>query len=133
MPKILSFNEFLTMPKKIRVEVPASYASNRSSQLDEATRTTVGRYTARRDQPHFQGDEYHGHADVPGGYEVSWNISGSRRHPGKFPANVPSDAKAAVAKVLGVSADLLECYRVQDEVINEEILLFELRQPSDTP
>jgi hypothetical protein len=81
----------------------------------EAARVTVGRYTARRDQPHFQGDEYHGHADIPGGYEVSWNISGSRRHPGKFPAQIPADARAAVANVLGVDPTKLEGYRVDDD------------------
>src|ERR1017187_9793200 len=99
---------------KIRVEVSDSV------QLNEAKQATVGKYTARRDQPHFQGDEYHAHAEVPGGYEVSWGMSGARRHPNKFPAQIPADARAAVAKVLGVKPNLLEGYRILDDTINEE-------------
>ena len=129
MPKFIGFKEFNSLPKKIRVEAPEHLLPAKPQRLNEATQTTVGRYTARRDQPHFQGDEYHGHAEIPGGYKVSWNKSGSRRHLNKFPANVPSDAKAAVAKVLGVSPDLLESFRVQDEEIGEDVLLFEVKQP----
>jgi hypothetical protein len=94
--------------------------------LDEAARATVGNFTARRDQPHFQGDEYHAHADVPGGYEVSWNRSGSRRHENKFPATVPNDAKLAIAKVLGVPPGILEGAVVLDEVLDEHVFLVEV-------
>ena len=94
-------------------------------RLDEATRASVGKFTARRDQPHFQGDEYHAHVDIPGGYEVAYGKSGARRHPNKFPADVPKDAKKAVAKVLGVSVDLLEVYKIHDDRIGEDVLLFE--------
>jgi hypothetical protein len=52
-------------------------------ELSEATRATIGRFTARRDQPHFQGDEKHAHVD-DGGNEYSWTLSGKRKHPGKF-------------------------------------------------
>jgi hypothetical protein len=85
-----------------------------SQVLEEATRATVGQYTARRDPPHFVGDEYHGHVDVGGGHEISYGqISHKRRHPSKFPAQIPRDAKLAIAKVLGVQADLLESFWVK--------------------
>ena len=124
---MLTFKEFRNLPKKIRVEAPDHLLPSRPERLDEATRATVGRYTARRDPPHFQGDEYHAHAEIPGGYEVSWSKSGSRRHPTKFPANIPQDAKQAVANVLGVAIDLLETYRVHDEALGEDVLLIEVR------
>lgn len=91
--------------------------------LNEATRKTVGNFTARRDAPHFQGDEYHAHADVPGGYEVAWSKSGARRHENKFPAQIPNDALLAVAKVLGVDPSILESFKWFDTVLNEEVFL----------
>jgi hypothetical protein len=115
-----TFKEFIA--PKIRVEVPSAL----KIQLDEATRASVGKYTARRDPPHFQGDEYHAHSEVGGGYEVSWGVSGARRHPNKFPEQIPADAKLAVAKVLGVNADLLEGYRVFDDTVNDDVLLIEV-------
>ena len=97
--------------------------------LEEAKKAAVGKRTAFRHQPHFQGGEYHGHCDLPGGYQVSWTISGQRLHPSKFPADnkIPNDAKAAVAKVLGVSSDLLEGFLSYDEKEGKEIILFELK------
>lgn len=64
-----------------------------------------------------------------GGYQVSWTISGQRLHPSKFPADnkIPNDAKAAVAKVLGVSSNLLEGFLSYDEKEGKEIILFELK------
>lgn len=115
------FKEFYATTRKILVEVPENI------QLNEATRSTVGKYTARRDPGHFDGDEYHAHAETPGGYEVAWGISGSRRHPQKFPAKIPADAKAAVAKVLGISVDLLEAFTFRDETIGEDVLLLEIK------
>lgn len=112
------FKDFLNI-RKIRVETS-------QQRLDEATRRTVGNFTARRDPPHFQGDEYHGHAAIPGGYEVSWGISGARRHPNKFPAVIPADARQAVADVLGVSVSKLECFKIHDDVIDEDVFLVEL-------
>jgi len=129
MTTLMTFKEFLALPKKIRVEAPEHLLPKNPQQLDEATRATVGNYTARRDQPHFQGDEYHAHADIPGGYEVAWGKSGARRHPNEFPATVPKDAKAALAKVLGVSVDLLETFKVHDDTIGEDVLLFEVSEP----
>ena len=94
----------------------------------EATRATVGRFTAHRNQPHFTGDQYHGHCDVGGGYHVAWTVSGKRRHPSKFPARVPQNAKAALAKVLNVSVDLLESFWVREA--GRRVLLFEVREPA---
>src|SRR5580692_3847576 len=115
----------ISAPKKIRVEMPASILHG----LVEATRRTVGRYTARRDPPHFQGDVYHAHSDIPGGYEVSWNETGTRRHPNKFPAQVPADAKAACARLLDCDPDLLESSIIFDQEVGEEIYLLEVWQP----
>ena len=126
---VMGFKDFLGRHKKILIELPEKNALSILERLDEATRATVGRYTARRDPPHFQGDEYHGHADIPGGYEVAWGVSGARRHPNKFPAEIPADAKAAVAKVLKVSVDILETYAVHDEKVGEEVILIEVREP----
>lgn len=98
--------------------------------LNEATRATVGLFTARRDHPHFQGDEYHGHADVPGGYEVAWTVSGARRHENKFPAQIPNDARLAVAKVLGVDAAILESYRWFDDILQETVYLILVGRPA---
>ena len=138
----MTFKQFIAklrpkVTKKIRIEVPAEFAqqlhdSANREVLKEATRETVGRYTARRDPPHFQGDEYHGHAELPGGYEASWGVSGKRRHPTKFPAAVPADARVALAKVLGVDADLLEGFLIYDNQVKETVLLLELKVPLDS-
>jgi hypothetical protein len=125
---IMRFKEFISLLKKIRVEVPEHLLPTKPEKIEEATRSTVGNFTARRDPPHFQGDEYHAHVDIPGGYEVAWGKSGSRRHPNKFPTAVPNDAKAAVAKVLGVEVDMLESFKVRDENLGEDVLLFEVRE-----
>jgi len=100
--------------------------------LEEAKKATVGKQAAFKHQPHFQGGEYHGHCDLSGGHQVSWTISGKRLHPNKFPADdrIPNDAKLAVAKVLGVSKDLLEGFIAYDEKENKEIILFELKGES---
>ncbi len=115
LEEIQSCNKILIVVEDLQTEI-----------LNEATRATVGRYTARRDPPHFQGDEYHAHADIPGGYKVAWSISGVRRHPKKFPATFPNDAKLAVAKVLGVDPELLEAYRWFDDSVGEEVYLVEI-------
>jgi len=101
--------EELLRPNKILVVVDGP------ELLTEATRATVGLFTARRDPPYFQGDEYHAHAAVPGSYEVAWTTSGTRRHENKFPAQIPNDARLAVTKVLGVNPDLLESFRWRDD------------------
>lgn len=100
--------------------------------LKEAKKATVGRRTAYKHPPHFQGGEYHGHCDLDGGRQVSWTISGQRHHPKKFPANdkIPKDAKMAVAKVLGVSVEILEGYFAYDEQEKGEAIIFELNSES---
>jgi len=104
----------------IRVELTPSL-------LTEATQAQVGRFTARRDPPHFVGDERHGHCDIGGGCEVAWTISGVRRHPSKFPTQIPYDAKAAVAKVLKVSPDILEAFWIEED--GKRVLLLENHDP----
>jgi hypothetical protein len=99
----------------VRIELPTALLLEKRSVLTEATRAEVGGFTARRDPPHFAGDTYHGHCDVGRGYEVSWSVSGARRHLSKFPAQVPHDAKIAVAKVLNVSADILEAFWIDED------------------
>jgi len=91
--------------------------------LNESTKAKVGNYVARRDSPHFQGDDYHAH--VPDGKnEYSWYKDGSRKHPGKFKEPVPRNAKAAAAKVLNVDVSILE-NKLSDADVNE---LLELLQ-----
>ncbi|MCX6584232.1 MAG: hypothetical protein NT166_29000 [Candidatus Aminicenantes bacterium] len=114
---MIGFKEFLNRPRKIRAEVPKHLLPDNYESLDEAVRAKVGRYSARLDSPHFQGDEPHCHIKMPDGHEVSWNKSGTRRHPNKFPAKAPRDGKAAGAKALGVSPNILEGYRFFDETI----------------
>jgi hypothetical protein len=104
-------------------ETPGIHIELQPDLLAEATRAEVGRFSARRDKPHFARDERHGHCDVGGGYEVAWTVSGVRRHPSKFPAQIPYDAKAAVAKVLGVSPDILEAYWLDDD--GKRVMLLE--------
>jgi hypothetical protein len=125
MPRLIGFKEFHNL-KKIRVEASQKFVDSLST-ISEATRKTVGNYTARRDPPHFQGDEYHAHSDVGGGHEVAWGISGKKRHEGKFPANVPKDAKLAIAAVLGVEVTRLESFVAFDAVLGEKVFLIEVR------
>ena len=127
---MLTFKQFLKI-KKLLVEVSPEL---QRQVIDEATRKAVGNFTARRDPPHFQGDEYHAHADVPGGYEVAWSISGKRRHETKFPTHIPNDAKQAVADVLGVDVSVLETYVAFDSVADENVYLIEVVDVSqETP
>lgn len=79
-----------------------------SETLTENTRATVGRYTARRDAPHYPGDTYHAHVK-DGSNEYSWRDNGSRKHQNKFGKKTPpKDAKQAAATVLGVDPTILE-------------------------
>ncbi len=67
----------------------------------------------RVEGPHFPGDEKHTHAYLPHGYEVTYNQSGSRRHPNKFPLEVPKAIKQNIAKMLKIPVDVLgESYGV---------------------
>lgn len=116
----MAFYEYVSAGGTISVELPVSL-------LSEATHAQVGRHDARRDPPHFAGDVYHGHCPLPGGYEVSWDMTGKRRHPNKFPAHVPADAKAAVAKVLKVPVGILEAYWFDEN--GQKKLLLEAWEP----
>jgi hypothetical protein len=130
--------EYLEKPqkdKKLRVVVTVDQKhldQLGKEVLEEAKRATVGKQTAFKHQPHFQGGEYHGHCDLSAGNQVSWTISGQRLHPNKFPADdkIPKAAKMAIAKVLGISVDLLEAFIAYDEQENREIILFELKTES---
>ncbi len=86
----------------------------------------VNGHTLRKDPPHFNGDEYHVHAELPGGYEASWGVSGKRRHPNKFPAHVPKAIVDAAATILKVSSDLLESFWIQED--GKKTLLFEIKE-----
>jgi hypothetical protein len=63
---------------------------------------------------------------LDGGHQISYTISGKRLHPNKFPAGdrIPKDAKLAIAKVMGVSVDLLESYIAFDDTEGTEVILF---------
>jgi hypothetical protein len=99
----------------VHIELSPALLLEKTNLLTEATRAQVGRFTARRDPPHFAGDTYHGHCDVGGGREICWSVTGLRRHPSKFPAQIPHDAKAAVAQVLNVSPDILEAFWIDED------------------
>lgn len=103
------------------------------TRFDECIRVIEEGYTkdvdgipVRKDGPHFHGDDYHVHIELPGGYEVSWMRKGKRRHPNKFPAEVPDNVKAAAAKRLGVSPTVLEWFEVDDETLKRRIILVEI-------
>jgi hypothetical protein len=93
--------------------------------LEEGWKRVNG-HTLRKDSPHFKGDEYHVHAELPGGYEATWGVSGKRRHPNKFPAHVPAAIIDAAAKILKVSPDLLETFWVQET--DHRKLLIEIKK-----
>jgi ribosomal protein L29 len=116
--------------KPIKVIVCLWPTNDLLSRIDEATTKTIGRYTARRDPPHFQGDEMHGHCKLPGGKEIAWTVTGKRRHPNKFPADskIPQDAKAAIAALLGVDSNIFEAYETFDEVEQEVVFILERRK-----
>jgi hypothetical protein len=77
------------------VEAP-KHLLQEAQQLGGATGATVGKYTARRDPPHFQGDEYHAHAEVPGGYEIGGDLFLFAIQTN--PAEVPKEAKSCRCK-----------------------------------
>ncbi len=116
-----------TKMKKTRIIIRVPEGDDILLAMNEAAKATVGRNTAFRHPPHFVGGEVHGHCDLPGSHQVSWTITGSRLHPGKFPADdkIPKDAKAAVAAVLGVKAELLEAYMAYDEMEKSDVFVVE--------
>jgi hypothetical protein len=96
-------------PKRIIVDCP-------KRMLNERTIKRIGKYQIEKDPPHTGGDEYHAHCKL-GGYEVCWTPSGKRRHPNKFPADnkIPYNVKKAIADILGIKPEILECYQTIDE------------------
>lgn len=101
--------------REVRIEAP---------QMLLETWKKIDGFLLRKDPPHFQGDEYHVHAPLSGGYEASWGVSGPRRHPSKFPADVPSGLRKAAAKFLKISPDLLEAWWIGHP--GEKVLLLEV-------
>ena len=96
------------------------------AELLQETWKRVNGHILRKDPPHFNGDEYHVHAELPGDYEASWGVSGKRRHPNKFPAHVPKAIVDAAATILKVSSDLLESSWIQED--GKKTLLFEVKE-----
>lgn len=115
--EVLEQSAFIEQLGQVQVEY-------QSQELLLETWKHVGRHTLRKDPPHYNGDDYHVHVPLPGGYEASWSISGARRHPNKFPAKVPKGVRDAAAQVLGIEVDLLECFWIQKN--NEQVLLIEV-------
>ena len=81
-----------------------------------------------KDSPHFNGGEYHGHVDMPGGKQVSYTVSGDRLHKNKFPNHVPQGVKDSISQGLGVSSDMFESYDVYDEILGANVILLEYKQ-----
>jgi hypothetical protein len=120
----------------IVVEVGEELFDAHLSELTESRTKMVNGLPVRKDSPHFQGDQTHATITLAGGKEVTWNRSGSRRHPNKFPADVSPKWKAAIAKVLDVLPDILEWREVRSEGTGESYLLVEkksaLKQLAET-
>lgn len=109
----------------IIVEVGEELFDQHLSELTESHTENVNGLPVRKDSPHFQGDQVHATIKLGRGKEVTWNRSGSRRHPNKFPANVSPKWKAAIAQVLDVSPDILEWHEVRNDETGERYLLVE--------
>src|SRR3954469_22135371 len=110
-------------PRHIVVETIGSQFDEGIRLIEEGFTKDVDGINVRKDDPHFQGDDLHVHIELPGGYELSWMRNGRRRHPKKFPANVPNNTKVAAAKVLGVSPTILEWFEVEDEQLRRRVVL----------
>jgi len=113
----------VTGPRKIIVLVPPNILPQEITLLQEGKTVTIKGVTIRKDSPHFQGDVVHAHSSLPGGYEVSWGQDMRRRHPSKFPSNVPNATRNTIAAVLNVSPDLLEASIAVDK--GEHVILIE--------
>lgn len=108
----LSFKDFVAKKEGQQQERPSESLSlpERPLLLDEATRATVGRYTARRDKPRIENGKVitHAHVDLPGGYQVTYDDQYKRHHPNKFPNHVPKGSKQAIGQVLNIDWRKLE-------------------------
>jgi len=102
----------------IRVELPARLFAGQAHFLN-------ARFTIQR-TPTGAHDEYHRKCNIEGKWVVVLKVSRVHRHPSKFPAPVPPDTKAAVAKMLnGSSPDFFEAYWIEDH--EKRVLLLEGR------
>lgn len=105
----------------IQVELPAPL-------FEEKDRVLNARFILQR-TPTGAHDEYHGKCDIGGKCVVALKVSRVHPHPSKFPAPVPPDAKAAVAKMLnGASPDFFRAYWIEDD--GKRVLLLECRLAS---
>jgi len=115
--EVLEDAAFIEMLGPVRVECYSQGLLNESWKH-------VNGHTLRKDPPHYNGDDYHVHAPLLGGYEASWSMSGARRHPNKFPARVPKGVRHAAAEVLGIDVALLECFWIDED--DQRLLLLEI-------
>jgi hypothetical protein len=113
-------------PTEIVVETIGSQFDECIQIIEEGFTKNVDGIAVRKDSPHFEGDDVHVHIELPGGYELSWMRNGRRRHPRKFPANIPDKTKAAAARVLGVSPTILEWFEVDDDALGRRVVLVEI-------
>ncbi len=114
---------------KLVISLPESHFDEIGLLQMNESKETTGRYVAYRHAPHFQGGEYHGHCDLPGGYQLSYTATGKRLHPNKFPSDdkVVKDAKLAIAKVLNIHVDIFESYVAYDEIEHKDVILLTLK------
>ena len=69
MTRLAEYLEKLQKDKKLRVIVAVEQKhldKLGKKVLEEAKKVKVGKQTAFRHPPHFQGGEYHGHSDLSG-------------------------------------------------------------------
>jgi hypothetical protein len=105
----------------IQVELPAPLFARQASALN-------ARFTIQR-TPTGAHDEYHRKCNIEGKWVVVLKVSRVHHHPYKFPAPVPPDTKAAVAKMLnGSSPDLFRAYWIENN--EKKVLLLEGRLAS---
>ena len=128
--QIIRENESIGKDKKVVVSMPLNIFTKFESKIISEGRFTkmVGRIPVQKDSPHFDGGEYHGHVNLPGGKQISYTVSGKRLHPNKFPKKVPEYVKNAIAQVLKVDPNLLESYEVYDETEKSKVILIEFKQ-----
>jgi len=108
------------------IETTQELFNERVGFLEEGHTKYIGKIPVRKDKPDFVGDEYHAHVDLPGGYQASWGTSGKRRHSRRFPpADVSKEVRGAVAQVLNVHPDILECWEITGDN-GESMLLVEV-------
>lgn len=115
---------------KIIVSLPKEvYETFESTICNESRHTKkYGKHPVHKDSPHFNGGEYHGHVDMPGGKQVTYTVSGDRLHKNKFPNQVPQSVKDSISQALGVNSDMLESYEAFDEIEQTPVFLLVYKQ-----